>query len=254
LTAAAISRRLPAMTDPAMFPIDRLALSFVPKPWPFAEERRAEIDAYFAELQRQKPAIWNGRVLLLHRQVMSEGVFRGDYLETDFASFTAWRHWGMPKAGVHDCFGAAAVIAADGAVLLGVMGAHTANAGWIYFPAGTPDPSDIVGGTVDLDRSVARELKEETGLDVSEFASDPGWTTVLEGGLIVQIKTLRSPLAAEELRARMLAHLATEAEPELADIRIVRGRADFDPAMPRFVTVFLEAYFNARLANTAGSA
>ena len=166
------------MTAPAIFPIDRLALSFAPKPWPFAEARRAEIDAYFAELQRQKPAIWNGRVLLLHRQVMSEGVFRGDYLETDYASFAAWRHWGMPKAGVHDCFGAAAVISADGAVLLGVMGAQTANAGWIYFPAGTPDPSDIVGGTVDLERSVARELKEETGLDVSEFAPDPGWTTV----------------------------------------------------------------------------
>lgn len=242
------------MTDPKIFPIDRLALSFAPKAWPFAHERRAEIDAYFAELQRQKPAIWNGRVLLLYRQVVREGVFSGDYLETDYASFAAWRHWGMPKAGVHDCFGAAAVISADGAVLLGVMGTHTANAGWIYFPAGTPDPSDIVDGAVDLERSVARELKEETGLDTSEFAPDPGWTTVLEGGLIVQIKILRSPLAAEELRARMLAHLAAEAEPELADIRVVRNRADFDPAMPRFVTVFLEALFEGRLAKAAGSA
>lgn len=242
------------MTAPAIFPIDRLELSFAPKLWPFAEARRAAIDAYFAELKRQKPAIWNGRVLLLHRQVVSDGVFRGAYLETDYASFAAWRHWGMPKAGVHDCFGAAAVIAADGAVLLGVMGAHTANAGWIYFPAGTPDPSDIVGGTVDLDRSVARELKEETGLDMSEFAPEPGWTTVVDGGLIVQIKSLRSPLVAADLRARMLVHLAAEAEPELADIRIVRGRADFDPAMPRFVTVFLEALFDSRLANAAGSA
>ena len=242
------------MTDPTIFPIDRLALSFAPKPWPFAQERRAEIEAYFAELQRHKPAIWNGRVLLLYRQVVRDGVFSGDYLETDYASFAAWRHWGMPKAGVHDCFGAAAVISADGAVLLGVMGAHTANAGWIYFPAGTPDPSDIVGGAVDLERSVARELKEETGLGVSEFAPDPGWTTVLEGGLIVQIKTLRSPLAAENLRARMLAHLAAEAEPELADIQIVRKRADFDPAMPRFVTAFLEAFFDGRLAKAAGSA
>ena len=31
-----------------------------------------------------------------------------------------------------------------------------------------------------------------------------------------------------------------ERQPELADIHIVRGRADFTPAMPDFVTAFLE--------------
>ena len=81
-----------------MFDIDRLELAFTPKPWPFAVERRAEIDAYFAKLQREKPALWNGRVLLLHHQVVRDGVFRGDYLETDYASFSAWRALG-PSAG-----------------------------------------------------------------------------------------------------------------------------------------------------------
>jgi hypothetical protein len=72
---------------------------------------------------------------------------------------------------------------------------------------------------------------------------------VLDGQLIVQIRTLRSALSAEALRACMLAHLASEAEPELADIRIVRGPADVDAAMPRFVTAFLEAHFDGALAN-----
>jgi hypothetical protein len=45
------------------------------------------------------------------------------------------------------------------------------------------------------------------------------------------------------LRARILEHLSHERQPELADIRIVRGQQDFDDAMPRFVTAFLTAQF-----------
>lgn len=230
---------------PALYRVDRLELAFAPKPWAFAIERRAEIDAYFASLQREKPALWNGRVLLLHSQVLSDGVLRGGYLETDFASFAAWGHWGRPQAGVHDCFGAAALVGADGAVLLGVMGAHTLNAGQIYFPCGTPDPGDIIDGKVDLEFSVRRELKEETGLDAAEFTAETGWTIVVDGALVVAIKVLRSPLSAEALRARILERLARERQPELCDIRIVRGPGDFDRMMQAFVTTFLAQWFAA---------
>lgn len=232
------------MSDPAVVSLDELDLLFDPQPWPFATQKRSEIDAYFASLKRDKPALWNGRVLVLHRYAVEGGVLRGRYLETDFASFTAWRDWGSPPSGVYDCFGAGAVVAADGAVLLGVMGPHTVNAGLIYFPCGTPDLSDVHDGKVDLDFSVRRELKEETGFDASEFDIAAGWTMIADGSLIAQIKTLRSRDSAESLRARALAHLTGERQPELADIRIVRGPADFDAAMPRFVTAFLRYHFD----------
>jgi hypothetical protein len=229
--------------NPSVAHVDRLELALEPKPWTFADARRADIDANFAALQREKPALWNGRVLMLHRYTMKDGVFSGSYLETDYASFAAWQKWGMPEAGVYDCFGAAAVMAADGAFLLGRMGVQTFHAGHIYFPCGTPDPDDIVGARVDLDVSVARELKEETGLDIAGFTAEPGWTTVIDGALIAQIKVLKSNQNAEALRKRMLDHLAREKQPELSDILIVRGPGDFDPAMRRFVTAFLAQRF-----------
>ncbi|HZT27617.1 MAG TPA: NUDIX hydrolase [Pseudolabrys sp.] len=228
--------------DVTLFQVERLELGFKQKPWSFADERRADIGRYFAALQREKP-VWNGRVLLLHRQAISGGVFYGDYLETDYASFAAWRQWGSPPAGVHDCFGAAAVQTADGAFLLGVMGSHTLNAGNIYFFCGTPDPDDIVGSKVDLASSVRRELKEETGIDMEQLDVEPRWTTVVDGPLIVQVRLLRAADSAEAVRKRILEFLARERQPELSDIRIVRSARDFDPAMPRFVTAFLAQQF-----------
>jgi 8-oxo-dGTP pyrophosphatase MutT (NUDIX family) len=230
---------------PSISHIDRLDLSFAPKPWDFAVECRDEIDAFFAALRRDKPSIWNGRVLLLHQHAMKDGVLHGEYIETDYASFAAWRQWDRPAAKVHDCFSAAAILAADGAFLLGVMGPHTFNGGKIYFPCGTPDPKDIVGDKVDLELSVRRELHEETGLSVAEFASEPGWTMITDGPLIAQIKVLRSGEDSVALRKRVLLHLASEQQPELADIRIVREHEDLDPAMPRFVTAFLASRFGS---------
>lgn len=231
------------MSDITITPIDRLELAFAPKPWAFADERRAEIDVFFAELQREKPEMWNGRVLLLHDYTIDGGVFRGAYLETDYASFAAWGAWGHPPAAVYDCFGAAAILCADGAFLLGRMGAHTFNAGHIYFPSGTPDPSDIVDDKIDLESNIRRELKEETGLDISGFIDEPGWTTVFEGGLIGHIKVLRSDRDAASLRARILETLAGEYQPELADILIVRNTSDFDSQMRGFVKAFLAHRF-----------
>jgi 8-oxo-dGTP pyrophosphatase MutT (NUDIX family) len=229
--------------EPTLFRIDRLALTLKPKPWAFAVERRAEIDAYFAERQRDNPALWNGRVLLLYHQVVRDGVFYGDFLETDYASFSAWKSQACPPAGVRDCFGAAAVVGSNGGVLVGVMNTHTANAGRTYFPCGTPDPDDIVGSTVDFDVSVRRELLEETGIDAATLMSEPDWTAVVDGVLIMHVKLLRSHETAEALRAHALAHIAGERQPELRDIRIVRSEKDFDPAMPRFVTAFLVQHF-----------
>ena len=219
--------------------IRRLELAFAPRPWPFADERRADITRYFEELQRAKPALWNGRMLLLHDHVFEGDVFRGGYLETDYASFVAWRDWGFPDASMTHCVALGALRASDGGFLLGVMNAHTLNAGKVYFPAGVPDPSDIVEGMVDLDGSVRREVAEETGLDSDAYSAEPVWYTVPAKSAIAHFKLLQASETAPILRERIRAHLARETYPELADIRIVRGPEDLDAMMPISVSTFL---------------
>ena len=106
--------------------------------WPFAETRRAEIDAHFADEQRERPALFNGRVLLGRNPVFAGDRLSASYFETDFASFLAWRDWGFPDPSVFNGFGMGALLCADGAFVLGEMGQHTSNAGRIYFPPERP--------------------------------------------------------------------------------------------------------------------
>ena len=180
------------MDDIPIIPLTRLDLRYEPGAWPFAVARRAEIDAHFVKLRVEKPEMWNGRVLMMRRGDIADGVLTGAYLETDFASFIAWRDWGFPDTTMCNCFAMAALRAADGAFLLGQMGPHTATAGQIYFAAGTPDPADIVGDTVDLERGVIRELTEETGLTLADVTPQPGWTATPFGQRIALMKIVQA--------------------------------------------------------------
>jgi 8-oxo-dGTP pyrophosphatase MutT (NUDIX family) len=232
------------MSKATVLHVDRLDLRLDATVWTFATERRAEIDAHFAQLQAAKPALFNGRVLLLREFTIEDGVMRGSFLETDYASFVAWQDWGRPSVNILDCFGSAAIESSDGAFLLGVMGAHTFNAGHLYFPCGTPDPSDIGdGGSVDLDFNIRRELQEETGLDAAVLEAESGWTVILDGTVVAIIKVMRSGMAADPLRLQILHNMAREEQPELSDIRIMRSAADFDPMMRGYARTFLTQRF-----------
>src|SRR5712671_6138709 len=141
----------------AIHRVTMLDLNVRPRPWPFAGER-----------------------------------FSACYFHADFASFLAWRDWGFPDRGVFDGCGMGALRCSDGAFVLGEMGHHTANAGRIYFPSGTPDPDDIRDGAY--------------------------WDCVVSGAAIAMIRMLNVDVKGEELRARIEANLARQDQPELSAI------------------------------------
>src|ERR1700688_2226439 len=229
------------MTPPVIHRVTQLDLSVQPWSWPFADERRADIEAHFALKCREKPQLWNGRVLLGRHPDFAGDCLRASYFETDFASFLAWRDWGFPDAGVFNGFGMGALRCSDGAFVLGEMGQHTSNAGRIYFPSGTPDLDDIRGNAVDIAGSVAREVEEETGLTPADYRAGSHWDCVVSDRAIAMIRMLNVDVSGEELRARIDANLARQTQPELVAIHLVRGVSDLTTAMPRFVTAFIEA-------------
>ncbi len=240
------------MTEaPQIVEVVELDFDYDPAPWSFAEAEADRIADYWAALCGRKPALFNGRVLLLARRGLArraDGGLRltGAFFDTDFANYVAWRDWGHPGERVENCFAMAALRAADGAYLLGEMASHTLNAGHIYFPAGTPDPNDILGGKVDLDRSARRELLEETGLQPEEPAITENWTIVFGPWRIACMRPMTLALSADEAKARIDDFLRRDPHAELSRMHIGRRTEDIDEArMPALVAAYLRAAFGA---------
>jgi len=217
--------------------------------WDFARDRAAEIAAHWHERTAEQPRLFNGRVLMLADHAFEDGVLRGHFIETAFADFLAWRAFGFPASNACNGFAMAALRGSEGAFLLGEMSPHTASAGAVYFPAGTPDLQDAFGETVDLDASVRRELTEETGLTPHEVEIAPGWIVVCSLGRVACMKPMRLRVPAEAARARIDAWLAEDPHPEFARMHVVRGPQDFTPAMPEFVRAYMTHVFGAEAAH-----
>jgi 8-oxo-dGTP pyrophosphatase MutT (NUDIX family) len=211
-----------------------------PWSWPFATAQRQEIDAYFTDLKRRRAALWNGRVLMLNSYSVSNGVFTGTAFETDYANLCAWRDWAFPDQTVFNFFAPAAIRTCDGAYVLGKMAPYTAGAGKITFPSGTPEPGDIIDGSVDLMGNMRREVAEETGLTLDELECEVGWSVVRDRSSLVLVKRFSSSQLGDELLARIKSYLENETQPEFSDVRIVRSPATFHPRMEPFTLAFLD--------------
>jgi 8-oxo-dGTP pyrophosphatase MutT (NUDIX family) len=219
---------------------------YEPVDWDFAKHNRNEIDAHWKKLLIEKPAMFNGTVLMQHRFSIENDIYRASYTPVDYASFTAWIRFGQPGAARRNGFAMGALRSSDGAFLLGVMGAHTFNAGQIYFPAGTPDMKDVTdSGKVDLATSITRELVEETGLRFEEFDVGTQWTVILEGYRCAFLRPVTTRYDAQTARRIILDRFAHETDHELSDIAIVRSASDINEAKtPDFVKAYMKNIFD----------
>lgn len=233
--------------EPAIHRLRGASFRFDPRPWPWAEAHAERIDAHWAKVAAGNPSVFDGHVLMLHEGALDGDRFEGAYLETRYSRFLAWRDFGFPEAGIRNCFGMGALQSGDGAFLLGIMGDHTSNAGKMYFPAGTPDREDIVGGSVDLIGSIARELVEETGLALGDLVFTDEFSLIEHGARLALLQRVRAEGSAQAVTARIRANLAMQDEPELADMAIIRTPEDV-AANAAAIPPFLAAWLRRELA------
>jgi 8-oxo-dGTP pyrophosphatase MutT (NUDIX family) len=230
-----------------IYEVDRIICRRVDYAWPYERDNAAAIQRHWAMRRRETPSIYDGRVLLACRVETDEAcsTLRMDMFETGFSAFLACRDAGWPDRSAFNCFSMPAVRSSDGGFLVGEMTADHSVAGALYFPCGTPDPSDLdAAGGVDLLGSLMRELGEETGLDASRGALRPRWTIVVDGQRIACIRTIDWPEDAASLVAETRRRIAAQSRPELANVHIFTGSSALsDPRLPPYMTSFLSRAF-----------
>jgi hypothetical protein len=233
------------VTAPSITPVARLEVRCVERDWLWADDHRDAIDAFWGAAKERQPALFDGAVYMFADLRIEGDACRAVCFETRFSRLLYAKRAGFPDPSVINAFAMGALRAGDGAFLLGVMGPHTANAGQIYFPSGSPDPTDRRGCVLDLAGSIGRELAEETGLSEGEYRLGGGWIVVRDGGLVAFLRPVSLSEAADEVRSRMLVRMERLPEQELADIYIARGPGDIDERrMPPFIQAYLRWAFS----------
>jgi len=227
-----------------IFSLDRVRLPVdeAEHPWRIAEH--AAIEAHWAREQVERPWLFNGTVMLHRGLGLEDGVISGI---SHRAPYAALLHWGktQPAADVWHLFGSAVMLSSDGAMLLIRMAAKTANAGKVYAPAGSLDETDIKAGHVDVEGSILREAREETGIDLSGVAAEDrllGWR---QRGRVAIFRRFQLTEPAAVLVERIRHHIRTDPEEEIEDVVVVRAPGEAGPTVPPYMQAMVEFHFDA---------
>jgi 8-oxo-dGTP pyrophosphatase MutT (NUDIX family) len=195
--------------------------------WNFETARSSDISRIWTFLKESQPKIFNGPVLMSHSTSGDDRSLRVNLLRTTYAAFMAWRELDHPDRSAKLCFPIAAIRTLDDFYLLGTMASHTSNAGLTYFPSGTLNDDDVLpDGTVALERALAREVEEETGLTRADYELIDGWTRVENDVRCAFFKEARLKWSRSEVSERIASFLESQTDPELSTVAFIKDPAD----------------------------
>jgi 8-oxo-dGTP pyrophosphatase MutT (NUDIX family) len=232
-------------------PITGTDMRLAPGGWAMPDWLRAEVPASWARRKAKTPQVWDGRILGFSEvAVGQDGILRAEAREDAYSAFLTWREAGFPDIGTVHAFGTALIVSKDGALIFGVMGKHTVNAGRVYPPGGSLEPGDLrADGSVDVEGCIARELIEETALYAGEAVPGP-LLAIFQGPRLCISRAFRFDLGADDLVARIRESLDAQEHRELADVVACRTVEDGRRAgaLADYAAAILEAVSAGRLA------
>lgn len=195
--------------------------------WEFESSHSSDISRIWGLLTAREPKIFNGPVLMSHDVAGEYSTLEVSLLRTSYAVFMAWRELNHPSKSAKLCFPIAAIKTSDNFFLLGTMAAHTSNAGLSYFPSGTLNDDDVLqDATVDLERSLIREVEEETGLTFEDFILADEWIRVENDVRCAFFKEAQLKWSRLEVSDRIEKFLAGQVDPELSGVVFVKEASD----------------------------
>lgn len=209
-----------------ILPVASVDVRLDPEPHPFEIDNMALIEENWRLEHAANPHLYDG-ILTLPSELRfnADGELIGRCHLARFATMLYWRkNKGSPD--IEHCFAQAALVARDGALVAVRMGAHTANAGRVYFAAGSFEPEDFVDGRADTVGNMHREVMEETGLDLTHTPREPGYHLHSINGSTMLFRRYYLGEDAETAAERIRAFVASEAEPEIEGPVVIRSASD----------------------------
>ena len=227
-----------------ILPVREITVSLADEPHPYELANRGAIDANWDKEIVRQPKLFDGEMILLSDVSYRDGCIVGQCHPIRFATFLHWRKNRAASDGFH-VFANAMPVTADGALIAIRMAPHTANAGRVYFAAGSFERQDFRDGFADVAYNIRREVAEETGIDLADVARDDNYHAYCTASGLTLIRRYYLEQDVQSLLASIRAHIASEAEPEADQAVGIRSEVDVPESAPAHMKPLVRWHFSA---------
>ena len=230
-----------------ILPVNKVAVRLEDSPHPYEQANAASIDANWEEELARRPKLFDGEMILLSHAAYRDGLVEGRCHPIRYATFLHWRKNKAESDGFH-VFANAMPVTSDGALVAIRMGPHTANAGRVYFAAGSFSRMDFSGRLADVDFNIHREVAEETGIDLAATARDERFHAYCSAAGLTLVRRYYLGAGAGETASKIRAFIAAESEPEADEAVVIKSEADVPETAPAHMKPLVRWHFRGDVA------